>query len=111
MDPNTPDECGGLAASALANQLLSGLQVRLVYDKSLGRTDYDDRTLAYLDVPGLGDLGQTMIKRGAAAEYTYDTAYDRQAEYIAVERRAQSKGRGMWGACGGEDTPLKHGHH
>lgn len=107
VDPNTPDECGGPQASALANELLSGRQVRLVFDRSQGRTDYYDRTLAYLDIPGLGDFGHTMIKRGAAAEYTYDTAYDRQAKYIAAESRAQSKGRGVWGGCGGVDTPLK----
>lgn len=107
VDPNTPDECGGPQASALANQLLSGRQVRLVFDRSQGRTDYYDRTLAYLDVPGIGDFGKTMIKRGAAAEYTYDTAYDRQAMYIAAESRAQSKDQGVWGKCGGVDTPLK----
>jgi endonuclease YncB( thermonuclease family) len=107
VDPNTPDECGGAQATALANELLSGQQVQLVFDKSQGRTDYYDRALAYLDVPGVGDFGKTMIKRGAAAEYTYDTAYDRQAKYIAAERRAQSKSRGVWGKCGGVDTPLK----
>ena len=107
VDPNTPDECGGPAASALASQLLSGRQVRLVFDKSQGRTDYYDRTLAYLDIPGRGDYGQAMIEQGSAAEYTYDTAYDRQAEYIAAESRAQTQDRGVWGACGGVDTPLK----
>jgi micrococcal nuclease len=107
VDPNTPDECGGAAATALANKLLSGRQVRLVFDKSQGRTDYYDRTLAYLDIPGEGDFGQTMIARGAAAEYTYDTAYDRQARYIGAESRAQAKNRGVWGKCGGVDTPLK----
>jgi micrococcal nuclease len=107
VDPNTPDECGGAQASALASKLLSGRQVRLVFDRSQGRTDSYNRTLAYLDVSGRGDFGEIMIERGAAAEYAYDTAYDRQAKYIAAQGRAQAKNRGVWGTCRGVDTPLQ----
>jgi endonuclease YncB( thermonuclease family) len=46
VHPSVPDECGGQAASALANRLLNGRQVRLVFDASQGRTDAYDRRRA-----------------------------------------------------------------
>ncbi|HYJ70660.1 MAG TPA: thermonuclease family protein [Nocardioidaceae bacterium] len=106
VDPSQPVECGGPEASAVAERLLSGKRVRLVFDPSQGRSDYYGRTLAYLTVPGLGDFGLAMVERGLAAEYTYDTAYQHQAQYIAAEQRARQAGRGMWGRCGGVDEPL-----
>lgn len=107
VHPSEPVECGGPAASKAAERLLAGKRVRLVYDPSQGRTDYYGRVLGYLDVPGLGDYGLRMINRGFAAEYTYDTAYRRQAQYRAAEQRAQNANRGVWGRCGGVDTPLE----
>ncbi len=101
VHPTEPIECGGPRASALASQLLTGKRVRLVFDPSQGRIDAYGRTLAYLQVPGLGDFGLTMIQRGAAAEYTYDTAYARQGRYQAAERHARTAQRGLWGICGG----------
>lgn len=107
VHPSEPVECGGPAASAAAERLLSGQRVRLVYDPSQGRTDSYGRVLGYLEVPGLGDYGLRMINRGFAAEYTYDTAYRKQAQYLAAQQRAQSADRGVWGRCGGVDTPLE----
>src|SRR5690625_932019 len=107
VHPSEPVECGGPAASKAAERLLSGKRVRLVYDPSQGRTDYYGRVLGYLDVPGIGDYGLRMINRGFAAEYTYDTAYRKQAQYRAAQQRAQNANRGVWGHCGGVDTPLE----
>jgi micrococcal nuclease len=80
--------------------------VGLVFDPSQGRLDKYGRTLAYLQIPHRGDFGLIMVRRGNAAEYTYDTAYQRQAGYLTAERVARRAGRGLWGACGGPDTPL-----
>ena len=107
VHPSEPVECGGPAASAAAERLLSGKRVRLVYDPSQGRTDSYGRVLGYLDVPGIGDYGLRMVNRGLAAEYTYDTAYRKQAQYLAAQQRAQNAGRGVWNRCGGVDTPLE----
>ena len=107
VHPTEPVECGGPRASSLATSLLTGQRVRLVFDPSQGRTDAYGRTLAYLEAPGLGDFGLAMVKRGAAAEYTYDTPYARQARYTAAEASAQSSDRGLWGTCGGVDEPLE----
>jgi micrococcal nuclease len=107
VHPTEPVECGGPRASSLATSLLTGQRVRLVFDPSQGRTDAYGRTLAYLEAPGLGDFGLAMVKRGAAAEYTYDTTYARQARYTSAEASAQSSDRGLWGTCGGVDEPLE----
>jgi micrococcal nuclease len=106
VHPTVPVECGGPQASATAKRLLTGKQVRLVFDRSQGRTDYYGRTLAYLETPGLGDFGLAMVRQGHAAEYTYDSAYARQSRYLTAQSQAQAHTRGVWNKCGGVDTPL-----
>ncbi|MPZ66224.1 MAG: hypothetical protein GEU83_12145 [Pseudonocardiaceae bacterium] len=107
VHPSTPDECWGAQASAAAHRMLDGKRVGLVFDRSQGRTDKYGRLLGYLTVPKLGDYGLVMIRRGHAAEYTYNTPYRQQAPYRKAEARARSAGTGLWGRCGGTDTPLK----
>lgn len=107
VHPSVPDECGGAAASAAAQRILTGKRVALVFDRSQERRDTYGRQLAYLQVPGTGDFGLTMIKRGLAAEYTYDTAYQRQARYQRAEAHARAADKLIWDKCGGADTPAK----
>ncbi len=97
VHPSEPIECGGPEASAAATRLLAGQRVQVVYDASQGRLDAYDRTLAYLTIPGIGDFGLAMLKRGLAAEYTYDSAYRHQSQYVRAESRAQSSGVGSGG--------------
>ena len=106
VHPSEPVECGGPQASAAAVRLLTGKRVRLVFDPSQGRTDAYGRTLAYLQSPGIGDFGLAMIRQGRAAEYTYESAYARQARYQTAQSTAQGTGRGIWNRCGGVDTAL-----
>ena len=47
-----------------------------------------------------------MLKRGHAAEYTYDVAYRNQGKYQAAEQAARASGLGLWGKCGGPDKSL-----
>lgn len=105
VHPNVPEECWGQAASSAAERLLSGKRVSLVFDPRQGRRDSFGRLLAYIEAPGVGDFGLQMIRRGHAAEYTYDTAYRRQARYLRAESRAQAANRALWGTCGGPDVP------
>ncbi|HEX2176087.1 MAG TPA: thermonuclease family protein [Nocardioidaceae bacterium] len=107
VHPSEPVECGGPQASATATELLSGRQVRLVFDPSQGRVDSYGRMLAYVEAPGVGDFGLAMIRRGRAAEYTYDTSYARQTRYQAAEAGARTHGRGVWAECGGVEAPLR----
>ncbi len=67
-----------------------------MFDPSQGRKDYYDRTLAYLETRGGADFGRTMVRGGFAAEYTYDTAYQRQGSYQAAEQDARAANRGLW---------------
>lgn len=106
VSPTVPDECGGPAASRMAHRILDGQRVRVIFDPSQGRHDKYGRTLAYLEVPGVGDYGQAMIRKGLAAEYTYDTPYARRATYQRAQDAARAAQRGTWGHCGGFDTPL-----
>lgn len=85
--------------------MLEGKRVRLVFDPTQGRFDRYGRTLAYLQVQGLGDFGARMITLGAAAEYTYDAGYAHQDRYQSAERNAQAADRGLWRVCGGVNVP------
>lgn len=101
VDPNAPVECFGPEASARAQRLLGGQDVRLIFDPSQGRKDTYDRTLAYVVTRDGADFGRTMVRGGFAAEYTYDTAYRRQGSYRAAEQEARAANRGLWTKCGG----------
>jgi endonuclease YncB( thermonuclease family) len=107
VSPSVPDECGGQAASNVAHELLDGKRVTVQLDPSQGRLDHFGRTLAYLGVPGVGDYGLAMIRRGRAVEYTYDTPYRKQHAYRAAEAEARALDKHLWRQCGGADTPLK----
>jgi len=107
VSPSVPDECGGQAASSAARTLLTGKSVSMAFDPTQDRADRYGRPLVYLQVPGVGDFGRAMIQRGHAAEYTYDAAYQRQSGYRGAQGAARRARRGLWGACGGADTPLR----
>lgn len=59
------------------------------------------RLLAYVELPDGTDLGRLMLADGYAHEYTYQTPYLRQVDYMADEVLAVSEARGLWGqdAC------------
>lgn len=107
VSPSVSDECWGRVASNVAAKLLIGRRVALTFDPTQGRFDRYGRTLGYLAIPKVGDYGLTMIERGHAAEYTYDSAYRNQQQYQSAESRARAYNRAIWGKCGGPDRPLK----
>ncbi|WP_415830900.1 thermonuclease family protein, partial [Janibacter anophelis] len=99
VHPDEPVECGGVEASAKAKAMLEGKRVNLVYDSTQAKRDRYGRLLAYVELPGVGDFGKSMIRAGHAREYTYAAAYRRQATYRSAERQARSADRGIWGDC------------
>lgn len=105
-DPQITDECWGQAASTAAHRLLADEKVNLVFEPTQGRTDAYGRTLAYLKIPGIGDYGAIMVRRGHAIEYTYESAYKHQARYRRAESEARAAERGLWRHCGSADIPL-----
>ena len=104
VDPREPVQCFGREASAKAKELLSVKQVRLIADPTQGERDKYDRLLRYVDLADGTDFGLWMIQNGYAHEYTYNTPYQRQAEYKAAYAEARSKGVGLWAAdtCNGD---------
>ena len=97
--PRVAAECGGPAASRAATRLLRGERVEVRLDPSQGRYDTYGRTLAYLDLAGVGDVGLALLRDGHAREYTFDEAYELQDDYRSAEAAAREGRRGLWGRC------------
>jgi micrococcal nuclease len=107
--PSRPVECYGAEATARTEDLLPpGTTVYLERDRS--DTDRYDRLLRYVWVDAGASavlVNEALVAGGfaIAREYPPDVRYaDRLA---AVEGTARDEGAGLWGACGGADTPLE----
>lgn len=100
VDPSQPVQCYGPEASARARELLTGQTIALTADPTQDAVDRYGRVLVYVALPDGRDFGEVMVREGFAREYTYRTAYQRQATYRAAEAEARAAGRGLWGACG-----------
>jgi micrococcal nuclease len=103
--PSEPVECFGAQATQHATELMGpGTSVRLVYD--VERTDRYGRTLAY--VYRVADdlfVNLQMVRDGFAVMATYPPNVAHVEAFRAAEQEARSANRGLWGACGGADTP------
>ncbi len=103
--PSQPVECFGAQATQHATHLMGpGTSVRLVYD--VERTDRYGRTLAY--VYRVADdlfVNLQMVRDGFAVMATYPPNVAHVEAFRAAEQEARSANRGLWGACGGADTP------
>ncbi len=103
--PSQPVECFGAQATQHATELMGpGTSVRLVYD--VERTDRYGRTLAYVyrDSDDLF-INLQMVRDGFAAMATYPPNVAHVEALRAAEQEARSANRGLWGGCGGADTP------
>ncbi|HYW29107.1 MAG TPA: thermonuclease family protein [Gaiellales bacterium] len=102
VDPRRPVGCYGPEASAYTKHLLTGRQVRLVYDRQLH--DVYGRWLAYiyLQRPGRSDLfvNARLIAAGYARTLSIPPNTAHASELAALERRAALAGAGLWSACG-----------
>jgi micrococcal nuclease len=103
--PSRPVECFGAQASEHATALMGpGTDIRLVYD--VEPTDRYGRTLAYVYRASDGlFVNLEMVRDGFAVTATYPPNVAHVEEFLAAEREARSNNRGLWGACGGADTP------
>lgn len=98
VHPTEPVECYGPEATAFARRRLLGEPVALEFDRSQGRVDYYDRTLAYVwTVRGPDALfNRDAVRRGFALEYTYDDPYAWQREFLRAEAAARDARLGVW---------------
>ncbi len=104
-DPNTPVQCFGPEASAIASHLLPrGTAVTVVTDPTQDRIDRYHRLLAYVFLPNQSvSVNETLLQQGAAVVYVYRRRSPprRLGEMRRAERAAKAAGRGLWSACSG----------
>ncbi len=105
VDPRTPVQCFGQAASEEAKRMLAGTRVRIETDPSQDVRDKYDRLLAYVYVDEIL-FNQYMIAYGFGHEYTYNIPYTYQAEFKSAEAAARADKRGLWAddACAEYNT-------
>lgn len=96
VDPRKEIQCFGIEASNKAKELLSGQFVSLESDESQGERDKYKRLLRYVILPDGTNFNQYMISEGFAHEYTYDEAYNYQAEFKLAEVEARNNSKGLW---------------
>ena len=96
VKPNTPVQCYGPEASAYAKHLLSGQQVRLVYD--VDRFDRYGRTLAYVYL-GKTFFNLALVQQGYAVVETVPPDVTHVADFVAAQRTARAKRLGLWLTC------------
>ncbi|HSL60122.1 MAG TPA: thermonuclease family protein [Acidimicrobiales bacterium] len=105
--PTRPVECFGAEATARTAELLAiGSEVRL--ERDVEPRDRFDRVLAY--VHRVDDdlfVNLALVAEGFAVAGSYPPNLARQADLDAAGRRARADGLGLWGACGGPDTPVQ----
>jgi endonuclease YncB( thermonuclease family) len=54
---------------------------------------------SFVTLPNGDDLGRTLLARGAAQIDLWSTRTDREQEYSDLQRQAERRLDGMWGAC------------
>jgi micrococcal nuclease len=108
-DPRRPVECFGKEASEhMVSLLPRGTPLRLVRD--VETRDRFGRLLAYVyrQPDGLF-VNLHMVKAGYAAVLTVPPNVAHVDEFVAAGAAAREAGLGLWGACGGPDTPVASG--
>jgi micrococcal nuclease len=89
--------CHGAEATAFNRALVEGREVELDYDEECH--DAYDRLLAYVRVDGR-DVSALLVERGHACMFRVPpNGASRVVEFDALEARARSEGRGLWGDC------------
>lgn len=98
VHPTEPIECYGPEATKFAERRLLGEPVALEFDRSQGRLDYYDRTLAYVwTTEGHPQqFNRDAVRRGYALEYTYDAPYLWQREFQRAQAAAVAGRLGVW---------------
>jgi micrococcal nuclease len=95
--PGQPVECFGPEAADYTSDRLEGDRVRLEFD--VEREDRFGRTLAYV---WIGDelFNETLLRQGYALVTTFPPNVRYVERFVAAQRDARTRGRGLWRACG-----------
>ena len=94
--PDQPVECFGPQAADYTTDRLEGTRVRLEFD--VEREDRFGRTLAYV---WIGDelFNETLVRDGYALVTTFPPNVRYVGRFVAAQRDARERGRGLWRAC------------
>lgn len=105
-DSAREQECGGAEATAFLAMLIPpGTQILLTRD--IETYDIYDRLLAYVFRASDGLFANLeMVRYGMASELSFGTNVQFLAHFKRAESEAMQNGIGVWGQCGGTDTPL-----
>ena len=105
-DSSRERECGGAEATAFLRQLIPpGTEINL----TRGDETYDiyDRLLAYVFRGSDGlFVNLALAKYGWASEFSFDQNLQYAQHFKQAETTARDNALGVWGQCGGTDTPL-----
>jgi len=94
-DANKPEAFNGKEVPEVLDAWTRGISITLVDDPGLPQTSGERRrAYAHRSPDGL-DLGLALIQYGFAYARR-DYAYERQAAYVAAEKKARDAGRGYW---------------
>lgn len=96
VKPGEGVQCFGPAASSANKRLVSGRDVRLVFDREMH--DRYGRTLAYVEVDGR-DVGAQLLAGGYARAKQYAPNTARAGRYARLERSAGRHQKGLWRKC------------
>jgi micrococcal nuclease len=94
--PSLGKECYGEQAKEANRLLVEGQMVRL--EKDVSETDRYGRLLRYVYV---GDIfvNDYLVREGFAFASSYPPDVKHQERFVAAQREALEKGRGLWQAC------------
>jgi micrococcal nuclease len=100
---DTPEvgECFATEASAAMRRLVLNREVVLTGDRTQTRRDVYGRLLAYVNLPGGGDVGRQLLQQGYAVVYETQRPFARHDAYEAAASAAVDSAAGLNGACGG----------
>jgi micrococcal nuclease len=96
MDAPEAKECFANQATAKAQELLRGQQIRLEADDSQDDRDTYGRLLRYVFLEDGTNFSQLMVSQGYAREFTFISPYRYQAEFKQAQKEAENKEIGLW---------------
>jgi len=110
VDPNKPVQCYGPEASAKAKEMLFGNFVSMEADETQGDADKYSRLLRYIILKDSTNFEKWLIENGYGYEYTYNTPYKYQADFMAAEATASTNKVGLWAenTCNGQTTTVNN---
>lgn len=99
VKPAEPLQCFGKQASAFNSRLVAGRRVRLRYGPE--RLDRYGRLLAYVYVAGSGhhSVNARIVAEGYGRVLAIAPNTAHLRPYLRLERRARSRGLGLWASC------------